>query len=244
MLAVATAFGVEHLFLIPQQNADKVADKASKEVYGDLGTAMETEEGLALLGDPATLPDSTTKEGTDLINALLQFTQRVMTAALAEGFVAVEGATWNENVEALANWLKIEEPVAEAVVETPTAEQVAEPLTAKQATEVAEAVAEDVDTVETARELVTASVGEVVTSNMSDEQIVETALGLGLMKAQETAAALTDSAAGDIQEATTNFVNAITGALRKMGASSAIQHSTIASIKASLPATVEVETVA
>ena len=238
LLAVCAAYGVDHLFLIPQQNADKISDKASKEVFGDLGTAMETAEGLAMLGDPAILPDATTTEGTALINALLQFTQRMMTAASEQGFTPVEGATWNENVEALAEWLKIEEPeaVAEAVVETPTAEQVAEPLTSEEAIAVAEAIAETPEGEEALENAVAVAEAETGLA-MTEEAAIAFLSGKQILNAQVTSRQMVGVAEQKVNDA----VEALLDAAKLLRGSGALSDAIIAKLEsAQLPETVDV----
>jgi len=229
LIITATIVGKDFKFLLPTADFDTAAkdDAALTKIVGGLSDPKFDDARLSLMSDPATLPDDESFKAE-----LLGFTARAMSSGKAIGLVTPKKGdeNWNANVEAFALALTPEEATAEEETE-----QVAPDLTAEETTQVVEAAIGDENTVEAARELVEETLGVVVASAMSDDAIVKTALGLGLHKAQSTAVELTDAGINDIKTAAFSFVEAITGALNKLGASAEIQRSVISSIQSALP---------
>ena len=239
LIACSQALGTDRKYILPNLDGTAAVEAHPElaEAFGDMNAIINDDANAEYFLDPSTLPCPEALE-----QHLVDFTSRVIGSALATeggypGIAPKKGANptqvWNSAVEDFATWLskveEIETPVAETVeVEAPA-------LTAEQASEVVEAVTEDENAVEAARELVEETLGVVVANAMSDDAVVKTALGLGLHKAQSTAADLTDAGIADIKNAAFSFVESITAALNKLGASAEIQRSVITSIQSALP---------
>lgn len=239
LIACNQALGTDRKYLLPNLDGAKAIESNPEltAAFGNMGTLINDDANAGYFLDPSTLPCPEALE-----EELIQFTHRTMAAALSTedgypGRSPVKGETetqkWNNAVEHFAKWLSEPEAIAEEV--TPVVEVEPAPLTAEQENTVVEAAVEDDATVEAARELVEETLGVVVANAMSDDSIIKTALGLGLHKAQSTAADLTDAGIADIKDAAFSFVEAITKALNKLGASAEIQRGVINSIQSALP---------